>query len=159
MALNGANGINTKHPLLALSHLAGKTLCPVLLPASSSGLHLLWVPQSGTIFISEAEGSRHPLLFPSRLHPTLHIVGELLRGVRPTSPGLLFLPHLFPSPSSRYSPVLQIFWVFPPPGGNCPLPILPGRISSCVFNWKESSLRIGFLLISASPPPGAGGST
>lgn len=152
MSLNCASGINTKYWLLALSSLAGKTLCPVLLPASSSGLHLRWVPQYGTIFFSEAEDSRHSLLPPSLcpLHPAHWrdtFQTQSLGDVRPTSLRSLFLPHL--SPSARYTPALQTPWVFPPPGENPPLPILPNLTSNCVPIWKESSARAGFLLISA----------
>lgn len=162
MALNSANGLNTKHQLLALSHLAGKTVCPVWVPASL--LHLLWVPPSGTIFISEAEGSRHPLLFPSRLHPTLHIVGELLSYSKSGRCHTHLTRIALPSPSTPVS----ISRLFSSPANTLGFPSSLGETGpslsfraafQIVFNWKESSLRAGFLLLSASPTPRAGGST
>lgn len=97
MALNCASGINaTTYRLLALSNLAGKTLCPVLLPASSCRLCLLWVPNLGPSSFQRLRTAGTPL--PPSLCPLrpAHWRGtsetQSLGSVRPTSLDCSFFP-------------------------------------------------------------------
>lgn len=123
MSLNCASGINSKYWLLALSSLAGKTLCPVLLPASSSGLRLRWVPQYGTIFFSEAEDSRHSLLPPHSVPCTLHIRGALFRDSKSGGCQTHFTKIALPSPSISICPV------YPSPANTLGFPTSWGKSS------------------------------
>lgn len=124
MAFNCASRINaTKYWLLVLSNLAGKTPCPILLPASTSRLRLLWVPQSGTVFLSAAETAGTPFYPPHSVPCTLHIGGALLRD---SESGGVSDPLLWIALSS---PSISICSVSPSPANTLGFPISWGKSS------------------------------
>lgn len=123
MSLNCASGINTKYWLLALSSLAGKTLCPVLLPASSSGLRLRWVLKYGTISSQRLRTAGTPFYPPHSVPSTLHIGGALFRDSKSGGRQTHFTKIALPSPSS------SICSVYPSPANTLGFPTSWGKSS------------------------------